>query len=377
MPNGIVLTTLEFVSVTVNERTEWTFVEVHDDGGFSAVVETTSGVDVSGEMSDLMARVAGRVIEDESKLAEIAGVNDNQARGSLPLATAVSALRTAIVDIQAQRAGLSLTQNLDGQPSARIQLYANLNRALLGGERTPRAFAAVAGRAARDSFVTVKCAPFDEVRPPSDIESIVELARPGLDRVAAVRRAVGPDVAVLVDCHSRFESHTAPAIAEELAKLDVAWFEEPVEPTRHPEALAEIASRVDAPIAGGESGYGADFFDGLVTSGAVRITMPDIKYCGGVAEAVKAAAAVAHSGGRTSLHGPSGPISILAGAHVTAAMAAAMPLEFGVYEVPWRAELIEPAERIEGGYLWFPGGPGLGARINPKVLRRYGRRWKV
>ncbi|MDA1349051.1 MAG: hypothetical protein O3A47_09325, partial [Chloroflexi bacterium] len=131
MPNGIVLTTLEFVSVTVNERTEWTFVEVRDDGGFSAVVETTSGIDVSGELSDLMARVAGWVIKDESKLAEIAGVNDDQARRSMPLATAVSALRTAIVDIQAQRAGLSLTQILRGQPSARIQLYANLNRALL------------------------------------------------------------------------------------------------------------------------------------------------------------------------------------------------------------------------------------------------------
>ena len=53
-----------------------------------------------------------------------------------------------------------------------------------------------------------------------------------------------------------------------------------------------------------------------------------------------------------------------------------MPLEFGPYEVPWRAELIEPSERIEGGRLWLPGGPGLGARLNPKVLDRYGRRWK-
>ena len=377
MPDGTILTTLGFASVAVNERTEWTFVEVRDNQGLSSVVETTGGSDVSGQLSDLMSTVAGRVIEDESQLAELARVTPDQARRSLPLATAISALRTALVDLQAQRDGLSLTQALGGRPTAKVQLYANLNRALLGGERTPRAFAVVAGRAARDGFAIVKCAPFDEVHPPSDIDVIIDLARPGLDRVAAVREAVGPDVAVLVDCHSRFEPHTAPAIAEELAKLNVGWFEEPVEPTRHPEALAEIASRVDAPIAGGESGYGADFFDGLVTSGAVSITMPDIKYCGGVAEAVKAAAAVAHSGGRTSLHGPSGPISNLAGAHVTAAMAAAMPLEFGVYEVPWRAELIEPAERIEGGYLWFPGGPGLGARINPKVLRRYGRRWKV
>ena len=377
MPENVVLAGLEHTSVSVNERTEWTFAEVRDDQGVSAVVETTSGRDVTATLSQLMATVAGRPIEDESALADIAGVTPEQARESQALATAVSALRTAVVDIQAQRDGVSLTEALGGRPVGAVQLYANLNRKLLGGDRHPRAFAATAERAVRDGFEIVKCAPFDEVVRTAGGEDLAALAGPGIDRVAAVRSAVGADIAVLVDCHWRFDEQSAPTLAEELAKLDIAWFEEPVEPTKDADLLSNIASRVKMPVAGGENGYGSDFFERLVKIGAAAIAMPDIKYCGGVSEAAKAAAAVAKSGGRTSLHGPTGAISVLAGAHVTAAMPSAMPLEFGVYEVPWRAELIEPAERIEGGRLWFPGGPGLGARLNPKVVARHGRRWKV
>ena len=377
MPESIVLVSLDYSSVTVNDHTEWTFVEVSDDQGLSAVVETTYGGDDDAEdLSPLMEAVRGRPIDDESTLERIAGVAAEQARGDMALATAVSALRTALVDIRAQRDCVSLTGALGGRPVTAVDLYANTNRRLLGSDRQPRAFAATAERAVRDGFRTIKCAPFDEVDPDAQDADLASLARPGLERVAAIRSAIGRDVDLLVDCHSRFDRQSAPAIAEELARLDVGWFEEPVEPTRDAPALAGIASRVSMPVAGGESGYGADFFEGLVEMGAVTIVMPDIKYCGGVQEAVKAANLVARRGGRTSLHGPTGPVSVLAGAHVTAAMPSAMPLEFGAYEAPWRAELIEPAERIEGGRLWLPGGSGLGARLNPKVLERYGLRWK-
>ena len=193
--------------------------------------------------------------------------------------------------------------------------------------------------------------------------------------MAAARHAIGPDITLLVDCHSRFDLTSALAVAEELAQLNVGWFEEPVNPQRDTEGLAEIASRVHMPVAGGEHAYGAEFFQRLVASRAIAIAMPDVKHCGGVAEAVRAATLVARQGGRTSLHGPSGPVSIQAGAHVTAAMPSAMPLEFGVYECPWRADLIDPPERIQNGHLHLLTGPGLGARLNPTALQRHGQAW--
>ncbi len=130
------------------------------------------------------------------------------------------------------------------------------------------------------------------------------------------------------------------------------------------------------PIAGGESGYGEEFFAELIEGGAVSIIMPDVKYCGGVAEAFRAGRAAMRAGQSVSLHSPSGPVSSLAGAQVTAAMPGAMPLEYAVHEASWRAELLVPTERVADGRMWLPGGPGLGAALNPGVVARYGRRWE-
>ena len=376
MSEGIVLTTVGYASVAVNERTQWNFAEIGDDQGLCAVVETTSGGDVPGRLTPLMQAVKGHPIHDESSLERIAGLTHRQITGNFALATAVSAVRTALVDIRAQRDGISLTQALGGKPVATVELYANTNRHLLGTDRSPRDFADTAERAVRDGFRTVKCTPFDEVDPNTPAADLIALAQPGIARLAAVRRAIGPDVTLLVDCHSRFDLQSAPTVAEELARLDVGWFEEPVNPLQDPEGLAEIASRIRMPVAGGEHAYGAEFFQRLVATRAVEIAMPDIKHCGGVAEAVRAATLVARHGGRTSLHGPSGPVSIVAGAHVTAAMPAALPLEFGVYECPWRSDLIDPPERIQNGHVQLPTAPGLGARLNPTTLKRRGHTWR-
>ena len=111
------------------------------------------------------------------------------------------------------------------------------------------------------------------------------MARVGIERVAAVRAAVGDDVMVLVDCHGRFERHTAPLVAEQLAKSNIGWFEEPVEPTKDAEGLAAIAREVSMITAGGESGSGRSSLGQLVECGALNVVMPDVKYCGGLAEA--------------------------------------------------------------------------------------------
>ena len=126
------------------------------------------------------------------------------------------------------------------------------------------------------------------------------------------------------------------------------------------------------PVAGGESGYGEDFYVNLMARQAVRIIMPDIKFCGGAGEAYRAGLAANAVGCRVSLHSPSGPVSQLASAQVTAAIPNAMALEHAVDEADWRAELMEPPERIEKGKFWFPEGKGVGARLNAQAVQERG-----
>ena len=373
---NLILETL--ASVTVTPRTTWLFAVLSDGEGSSTTVEITHSGNPRG-VSDAIAGMADILrdeeITDDSEIESLLGLTRAELRTDRVSATAVSGLRTATAQLTAMRSGLTLCEYLGGRPTCGVELYANINRALFATDRTPADFGRMAERAARAGFRSFKCTPFDEVSPPSSRDRILDEASTGIARVRAVREAIGPDARLLVDCHSRFERDSAPLIAEELVKLDVAWFEEPVDPESSADDLAEIARWAPMPVAGGESGYGTDFFDQLLDSEAVSIIMPDIKHCGGAVEAVTAGRSAVAKGRGFSMHSPSGPVSLLASGHATAAVPGAMPLEHAVYEADWRADLIDPPERIENGHLLLTNTPGLGGKLNCDLLRRFGAVW--
>ena len=369
----------DFTSVTVTNRTVWTFANFVNGDGARTTVEITAGDSIRNVARDLgamVSRLGDHDLESESEVESLLGLSVEQLCANRVMATAISGLRSAFIQLQAESSGVSLTEALGGKSTESIQLYANINRGLFATDRTPDAFYKMAERARVAGFTIFKCAPFDEVTPPSSPDRILEEAGPGLQRVAAVRKAIGPDARLLVDCHSRFQRETSPFIAEELAKLDVGWFEEPVQPTAAIGDLVEIADEVSMPVAGGETGYGADFFEELVASRAAAVVMPDIKYCGGVGEATKSGRRTIAADGGFSLHCPSGPISLLASGHVSAAVDGAMPLEHAVYETDWRADILEPSEIVRDGRLWIPAGAGLGATLNRDLANRFGRTWE-
>jgi galactonate dehydratase len=105
--------------------------------------------------------------------------------------------------------------------------------------------------------------------------------------------------------------------------------------------------------------------------------MPDVKHCGGVREAVRIAGEMRARGVRVSPHSPTGPVCQLGSAHACAVMNDPLPLEYAWGEVPWRAEMLLPSERIRDGALHLPSKPGLGARLNAELVERHGRQWQV
>jgi len=356
------------------------FAVFADTEGVVTPVEITLGElskRVAKSVANAVARLSASEIGYESEIESALGLDVNALRTDRIIATAVSALRTAVAQIDSQHNRQSLTEALGGVGAASVELYANINRSLFATDRTPAAFGKVAERAARAGFRVFKCAPFDEVRLDAPSAPILETAGPGLDRIAAVRQAIGIDARLQVDCHNRFAPDDAVVIAEKLIELGVVWFEEPIRPARTPEDLAWIAERVPMPLIAGANEYGAGSFAELVVAGNVDVIMPDVKHCGGVTEAVRAGRAAISADAGFSPHCPSGPISLLASGHVTAAVEGAMPSEHAVYEVEWRSELLDPPEQIEDGRLWLPDGAGLGAGLNTSTVGRRGQRVAV
>ncbi len=155
---AVILDRVVFSSVTVTDRTEWTFAEIVDSRGESALVELTRGVhtaEVATLLADSIDTLRGQPLDDESALAASLSITLAEAQADPALATAASALRTAAVELQAKESGLGVAELLGGPPGESVELYANINRGLFASRRTPSEFAAAAERAVGEGFATV------------------------------------------------------------------------------------------------------------------------------------------------------------------------------------------------------------------------------
>jgi len=290
-------------------------------------------------------------------------------KGDLVSATAFSAIEQAMWDLAGQTLGVPTHTLFGGRVRDSLRVYANINRAT--NPRTPEGFAAAARRAVADGFSALKAAPFDGFppagAPAKEIEAAVDA---GIAAVAAMREAVGPTVDIMIDCHSFFDVERAVSVARRLEPQRLAWYEEPVAPERIDETVA-IKNRVRQPMSGGEVLFGIAGFAQLMQRHAVDVIMPDVKHCGGLLELTRIAAAADAAGVMVSPHNPSGPISMAASVQVAAGMRNFNVLELQYGEVPWRGELITPAERFVAGQIGVPDRPGFGIALNENAIRRH------
>ena len=383
-------TELSFSAIRARPETEWVVLSLGDGTGTAGEGEITS-TQLDRHVAPVAARLANRLrgqrITDDSDVITLNNLSTEQLEADRVLATAVSGLRCAVADALAQRAQLPLVDYLralydhGGTADRSVQLYSNINRALKPDDsgpvdRSPDAFAEMAQRAMEAGFTTAKCAPFDECQAPFKSTGLPREAEMGLDRVRAAKAVVGPDRTLLVDCHSRFDLDSALALEPELREAGVGWYEEPVNTLDETDVLRQIRDRAELPVAGAEMGYGIAQFTKLMEEDALDVVMPDVKFCGGPVEAYLIGRELeGRWEGSVSMHCPSGPLSLLASAHATAAFGNTIPLEHAVYEVDWRHEVMEPFEQIENGYLTLPDGYGLGGRVDPVAIVMRGRLW--
>ena len=362
---------LEVARVPVNHRGDWLFVTLTDRDGRRGFGEAShSGDDdavialLEGPVGQLVRATPWRDPSEAWRTLDVAVSQTTTRRIS---STAASAVEQALWDLAAQRAAKTLAVHLGAPPEVGlIPLYANINRATV--DRTPDGFAASATAAAADGFTAIKLAPFDEVTYDSAPTNRPALARRGIERVAAVRAAVGPELRVLVDCHWRFDVDSAIEVARALEPLNLGWFEDPVPYEHGPDETAAVRRAVAQPVATGERLIGAATFGPFLAADAADYYLPDIKHIGGIGQLLQLAEASANSTANITPHNPSGPISTLASAHALAAIPHAAPLEFAWGEVPWRPSVLSPQESIVQGSLRLPQGtPGLGAHFNPRA----------
>jgi galactonate dehydratase len=369
------ITGVELIPVRATYRTVWLFVRLTTDAGLTGLGEASDAFGFANTTVADAARMRSQLaaffeLIDGRSPFEIESYRQRgeaMARQGLVPATAFSAIEQALWDLAGKALDVPTHVLLGGKVRDTLPVYANINRAT--DPRTPAGFAAAARRAVADGFRAIKAAPWDGFPPPGSPDlDIARAVDSGIASVAAMRDAVGPQIAIMVDCHSFFDVERAVRVAERLEPHNLTWYEEPVPPEKIDETLA-IKSRIRQPMAGGEVLFGISGFSPLARRHAVDTIMPDVKHCGGLLELTRIGAMAAAEGVMVAPHNPSGPVSTAASVHVCAAMKNVNYLELQYGEVGWRSDAVNPPERFVNGTIEVPDRPGLGVSLNDAAIR--------
>ncbi len=183
-----------------------------------------------------------------------------------------------------------------------------------------------------------------------------------LAALRAVKKAIGPDVTLMVD----FNQGLTVAEAVKRGRMiddegGVTWIEEPVRADDFA-GNARIAREVATPIQIGENFMGPEQMAQALAAGACDYAMPDVQRIGGVTGWMRAAALAQGAGMEMSSH-----LFPEASCHLLAVTPTCHWLEY----VDWADAILEEPQRLKDGHALIPERAGLGMRWDEKAVKKY------
>ena len=332
------------------ERELW-LLQLTDVDGRVGVGEAVLDGDATEVMETLLAALIREAV-DSAAAGELPAREDLELHGT-PGRALNAALEAASLDLEVSPD--------DVDDGAGVGVNATLPS--LG----PEAMAEAARQSVEAGFATLKLKGGAE----RENEVLVE-------RVAAVRRAVGPDVALRLDVNGAWDLPTAEDRIEAVARFDLDYVEQPL-PPGDDDALAELRRRVRVPIAADESVESVRAARDLVERDAADVLVVKLARVGGPLAAREIADLAA-------AHGVGVVMSNLfeTGVGIAAAMAVAAGLPgLGPGEPPDHGlatagllehDLLAQSLIVENGRISAPRGDGsgrLGIRLDTRAVERF------
>ncbi|WP_243297772.1 galactonate dehydratase [Bacillus litorisediminis] len=354
----------------------WLFLKIDTDEGISGwgepIVEGKADT-VRACVEEISSYLVGKDplrIEDHWQVLYRGGFY----RGGPILMSAISGIEQALWDIKGKYYGIPVYEMLGGKARDRIRVYA-----WVGGDR-PTDVARAAMEKKQEGFTAIKMNATEEMNYIDTFSKVEE----AVNRIAAVREAVGKDMGIGLDFHGRVHKSMAKILVKELEPFRPMFIEEPVLPENN-EALREIARHTVCPIATGERQYTRWGFKQLLIDGYVDIIQPDLSHAGGILECKKIAAMAEAFDVSVAPHCPLGPIALASSLQLDASTPNVFIQEqsLGIHynEANDLLDYLTDASvfAYKNGFVEIPNAPGLGIHINEEMVKEAaakGHNWK-
>jgi galactonate dehydratase len=285
-----------------------------------------------------------------------------------PYLSAMSGLEMALWDLAGKALGLPVYRLLGGRVRDKVAVYFHVSSPAQAADTVRKtgvkAVKAVRLDAGTDEENSAQgfdpSKHFDWTLTNRQIDAFAE-------RVGAIRKAIGPDIGLGLECHGRYDTESAIQLARAVETYRPMWLEEPV-PSDNPETMAKVRAATRVPIACGENLYTRYGFRPYLEQQAVSIIQPDMAKCGGLLETRKIASMAEVYHIPIAPHGVASLLGQMAYAHVCATVPNFMILEWMHYfdESVMR---LTAAPEYSAGFLKVSDSPGIGVELKEDVVK--------
>jgi len=359
------ITSVEFRQFSANHHNaqrNWLLVKINtEDPKIYGIGDASPMQDDNLVIAMVEAMVEKHLVGKDPLESEVHWTNlyqDFQARGGRIASTAISGIDIALWDLKGRIFDQPVWKLLGGAHRKSIRVYAN---GWYSNPGTAEQNAEEAKVVMDMGYTALKFDPFGQT---NFYKISLEELQKAEDRVAAVRKAVGPNIDILVEAHAKFDVMNAIQIGKRLEQYRPLFYEEPVSQERVSELL-EVRNKVNIPIATGERLYTKFPFAEIIDRHAADVLQPDIANAGGITELKKIAILAEAKHITMAPHNVCSPVGATAELHLDASI---INFEIQEYHAEFYTEhyftVLDGFVRQKDGYVELSDAPGLGLELN-------------
>ena len=196
-----------------------------------------------------------------------------------------------------------------------------------------------------------------------------------VERFAAMREAVGPDIGLCLDIHTRLDPPDTIRLGRELEPYNPFFLEDPIR-SENPQTYRLLRQHIHCPLAVGEHYATKWDFRQIIEEDLADYARIDLCIVGGLTEARKVANWCETHYIKIVPHNPLGPISAAACLHLDLATDNFAVQEGGMVGRTTMEDLFPVQVPYEAGHLLPPDRPGLGIEFDETAAEKYPFRWE-
>ncbi len=215
-----------------------------------------------------------------------------------------------------------------------------------------------------EGYKVLRISPLDAFAQ-ADVFDTVRGLRGSVDFMAALREAVGDDVQIIFEAHTRLNPPQAVELCNALEPYRPFYIEDPIR-SENPASFAHLRAHTHVALGTGEQLHDKWTYRELIERELVDYLRVDICHTGGITEGKKIAAMGEVHYQELACHYTASPVSTAAMLHLNMSIPNCAVQEFAPTG-GWMDDVIQCDWVLEDGYLLKPETPGLGVDINEEA----------